>query len=142
MNDKRQLFPCTACEAVRLWVLYPWYMNDLWAVETSLQKNYVFQIAFKGWPLFWFRNHLHQLSTVRCKSNPRLSKILHTFYCPYESLYLWVCILLPIWEPLSLSAVATNSLSYSLLPLVHRNLLEYYTILALNIYPHFSKIRL
>ena len=82
INDKRQLFPCTACDTVRLWVMCPWYMNDLWAVETSLQKCYVFQIACKSWSLLWFWNHLHQLSTIHCKSNPELSKIPHTFYCP------------------------------------------------------------
>ena len=79
-----------ACETVRLWVMRPWYVNDLWTVKTSLQNCYVFQIACKGWSLLWFRNHLHQLRKIRCKCNRELSKIPHAFHCPYENLYLWM----------------------------------------------------
>ncbi|CAN7092341.1 unnamed protein product [Brassica rapa subsp. narinosa] len=39
----------------------------------SFQVLDIFQIICKSWPFFWFRNHLHQSRTIRCKRDLKLT---------------------------------------------------------------------
>ncbi|CDY26197.1 BnaA06g12200D [Brassica napus] len=36
----------------------------------------ILQVTLKCWPFLWFRNHLHQLRTIRCESNLILSMMI------------------------------------------------------------------
>ena len=47
-------------------------------METFFHDFKIFQIICKSWSFLCFRNHLHQLRTIRCKGN--------TFHCPISPL--------------------------------------------------------
>ena len=70
--DKRRLFPSTTCQTIRPYVLRPRNMNNIWVDETASQKLDILQVAIKCWWFLWFRNHLHQLGTIRRKRNLKL----------------------------------------------------------------------
>ena len=123
MDNERQLLLCTPCKVIRPFVMCPRYMDELQAIEISLQDLYVFQITCKCWSFFWFQNHLHQLRIIRCKV---------TLYCLKFCIHSITQIKASISECStdSISECSTDSLLYSSPQVKHQNLSGYCTTLV------------
>ena len=59
-------------------------MIDLWVDKVLFQGFNILQISCKSWSFFRFRNHLHQLKTICCKYDLKLTQIPHIFHYPYK----------------------------------------------------------